>query len=81
MTFDPEIRERREMYREKQIISPDLEEKIKERLRKHETYADIVYCPNQKCATPITIINEPDTIILKCKNCGFERVIQKTTQE
>jgi hypothetical protein len=77
MTFDPEIRERKETYREKQMISPEMEEKIREKLAVQETYPDIVYCPNRSCGTPVEIVEEQDSIALRCKNCGFDRIIPK----
>ena len=77
MSQNPEYKEKTEKYREQQMLSPELENKIKDRIAQNEVYADSVFCPNQSCGVPVQIINEPDVIILKCSMCGFERQIEK----
>ena len=74
---NPEYKEKTEKYREKQMLDPELEDKIKDRIAKIDKYADNVYCPNRTCGVPVQIINEPEVIIVKCSMCGFERKIEK----
>lgn len=75
--FDPESRERSELFREKQIFDEAIEARLLERLQEgHESFPDPVTCPILTCRHPIEPRRVDDTIVLKCKNCGFERVLQ-----
>lgn len=75
--INPEIRESNERYREKQMLDKELEQKILERMRKYETYPEVVFCPNKSCGVPMKVVNKSNMIILKCNMCGFERKIIK----
>ncbi|MBT3230576.1 hypothetical protein HN358_02230 [Candidatus Uhrbacteria bacterium] len=74
---NPEYKEKIEKYREKQMLNPDLEGKIRDKIAAADKYSDNVYCPNSGCGVPVQIIDEPEVIILKCSMCGFERIIGK----
>ena len=75
--INPEYKEKTEKYREKQMLNPELESKIKDRIAENEIYPDPVFCPRQSCGVPVKIIIESDVIILKCSMCGFEKRIEK----
>lgn len=73
----PEFKEEKERYRESQMFSEKVEKKILDKIRKQESYSDVVFCPNISCGVPVKIIDELDMIILKCSMCGFEKKIDK----
>jgi len=75
--ISPEIREEKERYRESNMLNEKLEKKILDKIRKKESYSDVVFCPNKSCGVPVKIINSHDVIILKCSMCGFEKKIKK----
>jgi len=69
--------EKLERYREQQTVTPELEQKIQDKVAQHEVYPDIVFCPNQKCGQPIKLQIKEDYICLYCIVCGFEKVLLK----
>ncbi|MFH1315594.1 MAG: hypothetical protein ABIH67_04315 [Candidatus Uhrbacteria bacterium] len=74
----PEQRaEKLERYREQQTVTPELEQKIRDKVAQHEVYPDIVFCPNGKCGNPINLEIKKDHIRLHCKMCGFEKLLPK----
>ncbi|HBC40035.1 TPA: hypothetical protein DCZ85_02305 [Candidatus Uhrbacteria bacterium] len=59
------------------MLNEKVEKKILDKIRKQESYSDVVFCPNKSCGVPVKIVDEPDMIILKCSMCGFEKKIKK----
>ena len=79
MTFsNPEYKEKTEKYREQQMLNPDVEKKIIDKIQKGEKYADLVFCPNKKCGCSLSIEEIGDFIKLKCNMCGWERMLIQT---
>lgn len=76
--FDPEQKEHRETRYEKNKFSREKEKMLLKALDEgKETFPDIVQCPIQKCGNPLNIQKRADSLVLRCKNCGWESVLRK----
>jgi predicted nucleic acid-binding Zn ribbon protein len=76
--MDPEVREHREIRYEKNKFSREKEKKLLKILDEgKETFPDIIQCPNQKCGNVLTVQKLSDSILLMCKNCGWESVLKR----
>ena len=74
----PERRaEKLERYREQQTVTPELEQKIQDKVAQHEVYPDMVFCPNTKCGQPIRLEYKKDHIRLYCNICGFDKMLPR----
>lgn len=78
--FKPELKEYRESGFEANKFSPDLTRKLLKALDEgREKYSDIVQCPVEACGNPLKVEMREDSVLLKCTNCGLERVLRKET--
>ena len=76
--FNPELKENRESHFEANRFSPDLTRKLLKALDEgKEKYSDIIQCPVVACRNPLKIEMRKDSVLLKCTNCGLERVLRR----
>ncbi|MBU0531275.1 IBR domain-containing protein [Patescibacteria group bacterium] len=69
--------EKLERYKEQQTLTPELEDKIRDKIAKHEVYPDMVFCPNKGCGQPVNLEIKTDHIRLYCSICGYEKKLPR----